>query len=58
LLAPSCPWTQTVYLNPDGSSPTQTIEGSTSTYTLPSSRQTIQAVYFGGSSYGWEVVAD
>jgi hypothetical protein len=49
---------QTVYLNPDGDNPTQTIEGKTTTYTLPGTRVTIQAVYFGGTSYGWEVVAD
>jgi len=49
---------QSVYLNVDGDNNTQTIEGSSGTYTLPSSRLTIQAVWFGGSSYGWEVVAD
>jgi len=45
---------QTVYVNAVSG---QTVEGSTATYTMPDARATFQAIYFGGSSYGWERVS-
>lgn len=45
--------TQTVYVNAVSG---QSVEGSYTTYTMPDDRATFQAVYFGGTSYGWERV--
>lgn len=47
-----------VYVNPDGGSPGETVEGGTGTYTVPASAiVTLQSVHYGGASYGWERVA-